>query len=276
LRTSTPSPALKSLNKPSGTPGAQMKLIDGAVILSFFTAILYCASTAFTHGYLGILHLDSDVLDRNLHGILYHGMILCLAPIIIGPLALFFLSICRSAVIVELSSNARKKFSSARKISKCLRFCWLRRKKKLTSLEKKHFELNLLLFKIAALSFAFLCLMVYLEKSGKKDANLLLASIKAETYTEIDSINSTIKPLAFLYCGSRNCAGLDPSSQEITYFPQEGHVIKKHIIKYSENIALLKSDLFLYKLIGGPIWNSFTTYTNTPMSQKHLPSLGSK
>ena len=204
-----------------------MKFIDGAIVLSLITALLYSASTAFTHGYMGALKLDTDVLDRNLHEILYHGMILCLFPIIIGPIIIFFISLIRSFIITEISFYSRKSFSKARKISKVLVFFSIRRKKKRTSLEHKHYKFNSQLFMVAAFAFTFLCFMAYLEKKGKVDANLLLSEIKSGKYVEVDAPKSNIEAMAYLYCASRNCAALNPTTNEINYFQQEGHIIRQ-------------------------------------------------
>jgi hypothetical protein len=203
-----------------------MKFIDGAIILSFCTALLYCASTVFTHGFMSVLRLDTDVLDRNLHQIIYHGMILTLAPIVIGPMVIFLASFVRSAIILEISSQVRKKFSLARKVSKVLKFLSFRHKKNKTDLEKKHIQLNATILKLAVLSFAFLCFMYYLEKQGKEHANLLLKNINAGKYHEVDVPASGVKAMASLFCGARNCAAINPTTKEIIYFPQEGHIIR--------------------------------------------------
>lgn len=203
-----------------------MKFIDGAIILSFCTALLYCASTAFTHGFMGVLRLDTDVLDRNLHQIIYHGMILSLVPIVIGPIVIFFSSSVRSAIILEISLQVKKKFSLARKTSKVLKLLKLRQKKNKTVLEKKHYQLNATLFKLAVSSFVFLCSMVYLESRGKEEANLLLKNINAGKYQEVDAPAFGVKAMASLFCGARNCAAINPVTKEIIYFPQEGYTIR--------------------------------------------------
>lgn len=204
-----------------------MRSLDGAIFLSLFTAALYCASTAYTHGFLGSLKLDADVLDSDLHGILYHGMILCIYPIFVGPIALFFLSFGRSFIILEISRIARTNFRIARKISKFLYFFSVRPKRKRNALQQRHFDINISIFCLATLLTAFLCLMAYLENKGRSKANILIANIEAGEFVRVTSKNPEFDGLAHLYCGARNCAALDPADGKIHYFVQNHHVITR-------------------------------------------------
>lgn len=208
-----------------------MKFLDGAIILSSLTALLYCASNAYTHGYFGTLELDPDVLDRDLHGILYHGMILCLYPIIVGPILLFFLSLIRSLIILEISRVVRSSFGKARKISKFVYFFSLRPKKKRNILQQRHFNRNFSLFSVAVFIISFACFMAYLENKGKTKANILITDIESGKFTQVASKNAGINGMAYLYCGARNCAALNPVDKKIYYFVQDGHVIARPNIK---------------------------------------------
>lgn len=204
-----------------------MKFLDGAIVLSSLTALLYCASNAYTHGYFGTLDLDPDVLDRDLHGILYHGMILCLYPIIVGPIFLFLLSLLRSFIILEISKVSRNSFGKARKISKWLYFFSFRPKKKRNILQQKHYARNFSLFNVAAFIFLFACYMAHLEIKGKTKAKKLMTNIESGKFIQVTSKNAEINGMAYLYCGARNCAALNPADKKIYYFAQSDHVITR-------------------------------------------------
>lgn len=207
-----------------------MRFLDGAILLSFFTAFLYSASTAFTHGFLGTLNLDADVLDRDLHAILYHGMILCLHVIIIGPIILLLLSIVRSAIITEISRIVRNDFRMGRKISRWIYFFSFRPRQRRNALQLHHFNLNFNIFNVVVLLLSFVFLMAYLENEGKLQAKNVLDSIKNGKFVRVTSVDSGVKDSAFLYCGTRNCASLNPENGEIHYFPQEGFVIRQPLV----------------------------------------------
>ena len=205
-----------------------MKFLDGAIILAFITAFLFCASTAFTHGFLDTFHLDADVLDRDFHIILYDGFLKCIFPIVVGPFLLLVASVARSALILELSGLIKKsKFKFKRRVYKTLIFLNIRRKKINEKLVEHHYRLNIRLGTIALFAIVFLCMMWRLENKGTKAAELIIESIKNNTYVEVDSLAINRQGLAFLYCASRNCAGVDVKTKEIVYFPQEGHVIRR-------------------------------------------------
>ncbi|WP_284193860.1 hypothetical protein, partial [Vibrio zhanjiangensis] len=79
-----------------------MKLVDSAGIAALLTAYLYCVSTAFTHGYFNTLGLDSDLLDRNFHQIIYSGLIQSLNSFIWFTLVVFILvTICSGQQIPD-------------------------------------------------------------------------------------------------------------------------------------------------------------------------------
>lgn len=94
-----------------------IKFLDSAVILTIITAFLYSASTAYTHGYFGILNLDSDVLDRNFHQILYHGMILNIWTFLTVPLVVALTITTHGAFVTQMSRYVRKSFANGRKLS---------------------------------------------------------------------------------------------------------------------------------------------------------------
>lgn len=205
-----------------------MRFIDSAIVLAFITAFLYCASTAFTHGYLGVFHLDSDVLVRDFHQIIYHGMILNIWTIFGLPL---FVALCislHSSCALGLSNYLKKGFAKGRKfvaLKKCFNF----RTRKYSQLEKKHNKRVNVFWCIWIFAFIFFIAMALFETNGRKRALLAVEMIKNGSYNSV-KINGrdTGKYLAFLYCGSKNCAAQNTKSTEyeIVYFPQSEHSIQ--------------------------------------------------
>ncbi len=70
--------------------------------------------------------------------------------------------------------------------------------------------------------------MVEFEKQGKENAIKSQNAIERKNFTKATFIEDGSKiTVAYLYCGSRNCAGIDPETKGIVYFPQKGHRVKK-------------------------------------------------
>ena len=57
--------------------------LDSAVFIAGFTALLYTWSTAHYHGFLGTLRLDADMMERSFHQVIYSGLLISFAPVII-------------------------------------------------------------------------------------------------------------------------------------------------------------------------------------------------
>jgi len=200
-----------------------IKFFDSAAILTFITVFLYCSSTAFIHGYFGVLYLDSGVLDRNFHQILYHGMILNIWTLLTLPflIALFFTMYGMCAT--ELSRYIRNSHTSGKKIVKLKRA--LRIEKKQPNLfELKHLKRMKISWLIFLSVFSFMLSMAYFEVQGKEAAHAILVKVANKKHNVV-KVKSKEKnePLAFLYCGARNCAALNIVTKEIVYFPQTGH-----------------------------------------------------
>jgi hypothetical protein len=168
-----------------------------------------------------VLHLDSDLLDRNFHQIIYHGMILNIWTLVVAPFSFALLVTIHSGYVLEISYQLNKGFKAARKIVAIKKWLKLPTKKKKT-IEKKYYARISMAWTIFFVSFVFMFSMVLFEKKGKNEANTLLENIKKDSYGLI-KIQGSDTGLAFLYCGSRNCAGLNLESEEIIYFPQNGH-----------------------------------------------------
>lgn len=207
--------------------GTMNKTIDGAVYLAISTAILYSWSTAFYHGYLGIANLDSDMMERSFHQILYTGLVISYMPIVLGLLGAFSVCFAYGRLIVpEYVRYMRKGFKQRRRVIK-LRNWWFGKgkgKKKDTPIEiKEKLRSNyfgLLLF----LSVFYVVSLDHFQDQGRKEARRIIGTYfdgKRDKYREIKIVkDGASRKLLFLGCGAKNCAGLEEVTDRIFYFPQ--------------------------------------------------------
>jgi hypothetical protein len=200
---------------------------DSAILLAAVTGSLYCISTAHTSGYLSPLRLDPDVLDRNFHQVLYHGLLTSFPAAFIGlaiyAVARFVYSYMFLPSIIDwLRTSAKNKRHYIKIKHKFLG----RRKDSVRVHVAKQNTIDA--FKYVALAFVVLLLLVHFEEKGKKEALTLLSQINHQhpilKSLEITvKMDDSVKQLIYLKCGARNCAGLEPNSKKIYYFPQNGH-----------------------------------------------------
>lgn len=194
----------------------QNSLVESGTVIAFGTAILYCVNAAYYGGYLSTLQLDSNLLDQNLHQILYNGFFQSLIPAFCGMLLYIF---------VILISSFIKIFNINRWLIKQRQSCIDKKKdNEIDYYFKKHLSNISFYFVIFVVS---LLLLIYFESEGEKAASLILEKIKSNAIQENELITVNIdgKPekLFHLMCGARNCAGIDPKSKVVYYFPQNGH-----------------------------------------------------
>lgn len=201
--------------------------IDSAIALAAITAFLYCASTAYYGGYLAVLKLDVDVLDRNLQQTLYHGFItfisyktiaylLLLAPVV--GFFYYFLPQTFNEWIIK-NPEVRRKFLRVR-----YRLVGGGEEEENDRRRKQRSVAT------AVASYGFIALIFLLagfEQKGKEKAHALLQRLDDNVIntTEIITVKIGDKPIQLMYltCGERNCAGIEPNTRFVYYFPQNGH-----------------------------------------------------
>lgn len=202
------------------------KLIDSGLIITFATAFLYCVSTAQNGGYLSVLLLDTDILDRNLDQILYNGFIISFYPVTMG----IFIYLCwrfvfSHMILPEFIDWLRHSYSARRKVVKLKKTWFGRRKDSPLEIHEKYKTRKVGFYFM--LFICFILSLVYFEKQGKKGAMELLQSIESNRIAETNLINvnidDEIRHLHLLVCGARNCAGIESETKRIYYFPQMGH-----------------------------------------------------
>jgi hypothetical protein len=202
------------------------KLIDSGLIITFATAFLYCVSTAQNGGYLGVLLLDSDVLDRNLDQILYNGFLISFYPVTV----VFFIYLCcrfvySYAIFPEFNDWLRHSFSRRRKAVQFKKKWFDNKKDSPLEIREKHKTKKTAFY--FTLFVLFILSLVHFEKQGKKDAMTILRNIESNQIAQTKLINVNIdnetRHLHLLVCGSRNCAGIESETKRIYYFPQNAH-----------------------------------------------------
>jgi hypothetical protein len=185
-----------------------MKSINPSLLIAFISTFLYCSSTVFTHGFLGVFGLDVDILSRDFNQVVYHGLVLNISNLFFIPFSLVVLSCLH--LIFMTSNFSMPIFETIKK--------WLEIKtKERLPIDKKYTQrMNdcLLIFVAFLVFFAF---MVYFEKKGVSEAKKIQKSIIDKKYSTV--FYKDQDPIASLYCGSKNCAGLDIKTGVIKYFP---------------------------------------------------------
>lgn len=150
-------------------------------------------------------------------------MILNIRTAILLP---FLIALAVSAISlfkIVMSDYINKSFGNGRKIRKFKKALGVsvKRNRKFVASHNQKISTAWMIFGVV---FAVFLVFAFFEKQGKDSANRVLESIKDETYEVVRvGRDGSGRRLAYLYCGSRNCAGYDKKQHEIVYFPQSGH-----------------------------------------------------
>lgn len=201
-------------------------LLDSGAVLAATTGFLYCVSAAYYYGFLRVFQLDANVLDRDFKQSLYYGFTIAWVPTFVGLLCYVIARYLYSHVLFPSINDWLK--NSHRNKRRFLKFkhqrMGKRKDSKLELLQKKH------TLKIALYLGTFMALilsLVHFETKGKEEAASSLNKINNKSILPSDLITVKIDDnphqLFFLVCGARNCAGIDPDTKIIYYFPQNGH-----------------------------------------------------
>lgn len=199
------------------------KFIDSAILLAICTALLFSWSTAHYHGFLIAAHLDSDLMERSFHQVIYSGLMLLMLPLFLVLLTVSALLYSYSHMLLpEYVNFVRRSYKAKRKVVKIRKY-WVGKRiaPEIEKREKKRFNNYFILFGIAT---SFLLSLVYFENKGQNHAKELL-----EQHTKNETKGKNIisvpykkgfKTLHYLGCGVKNCAGIEPKTNRIYYFSQ--------------------------------------------------------
>lgn len=195
---------------------------DTALLVTVVTALLYTWSTANFNGYILTLKLDTDIMERNFHQVIYNGLLISFQPILIYGFSLWIIAYIYSHGILPTYVHwLRAYFSRRRKVIKIRRFWFGKRNQPLIVLRAKAFFTKLSF--VILISFLYLLSLSHFESIGIKKAKDLMEDYnkgKNKRSDMIDvEINKKNKTLRFLACGARTCAGIEEKTNTIFYFP---------------------------------------------------------
>lgn len=207
--------------------GVRSTVLNSAVLLAGTTAYLYCVGTAHYNGCLSVLHLDADVLNRDFNQMLYNGFLLSFSAAFALIAALFVgLWFYSYALLPEANDLLRRSYHNRRRFLRAKRRFLGKRKDSPLELRHKRRTLHASVGVMTAL--ALIVSLHQFEQKGQRDARALqekfaLAASRLTAGDILVKIDDRQHRLLLLACGARNCAGLEPESQTIYYFPQNGH-----------------------------------------------------
>lgn len=205
---------------------ALAKAIDGALVLAAFSAALYIASSAHYGGLLSTFNLDPNLLERDLYLSLYGGLLALLSTIIgVSLLAGIIAAALALLFIPELSKLVRQRMQSSKALDDHLAARELalgRPLMRFTQLASEKTALWMLPISFSALLLVLL--LVGVERDGRKSGDAILKKIEEDALVVRDimivELGGTQRSLVHLACGSNYCAGIDPCSRQVFYYPQ--------------------------------------------------------
>lgn len=199
------------------------KLPESGLVIAISTALLYTWSTAYHQGYLRTARLDSDVLDRNVHQVLYNGFLLAFGPVFLVIVAVTFALFLYSHVVLPgFVGYTKKGFDARRRVVKLKRFFLGRNKD--SSAEKRAKKLFTNTLFLAFFAISYILSLAYFEHEGKSKASAVLkdhVTGKSSPFSMVKvNVGKDQKELRMLACGARNCAGIEKGTNVIFYFNQ--------------------------------------------------------
>jgi len=200
--------------------------IDSGLALAAITSALYCFGSAKYGGYLSELQLDANVLDRNFQQILYQGFLASFAYIFLGFFSYTISHYLYSHVVLPgIRDWLHKSIKSKRKYLKLKRNLLGKPKDSPFMLKAKRHTIAFAILTVS--SFVLILTLVYFESEGRRTAEIVLRKLDAPSFQGSDLISVRLGDehltLIYLTCGARNCAGIDPHTRAVHYFPQNGH-----------------------------------------------------
>lgn len=200
-----------------------MGLLNSAGLIVLTTAFLFASSTAYTNALLRKLGLDSDLMERSFHQVLYHGFIINLPFFMALPFLLFVMAFFTYEIKSEMhkafrASNDRR-FVNARRFLKPLRRLGVRFRRESYIMRKLG---NIKLATWMTLSSSVLCIFVIVhhERQGGVDAEEHIEKIKSGDISLV-YLDDDETGYPFLYCGAKSCAAYDKEKNRIKYFAQD-------------------------------------------------------
>ncbi|MBL0612263.1 hypothetical protein JD508_18715 [Aeromonas jandaei] len=208
-----------------------MGLLNSAGLIVIITAFLFGSSTAYTNSELRLLGLDSDLMERSFHQVLYHGFIMNLMFIFFMPVFLFLVSFVYYHVVDLFRSSFcksnRKRFINGRRYLKPLRKIGIQFKKESYALKRLGLakEMSWVFMSITLL---LIFMIAYHEQAGEQAGKRVVEMVRSGK-APIVHIGEGDKEYFMLYCGAKNCAAYDVKNKMIKYFVQDNFSVQKDI-----------------------------------------------
>jgi len=195
--------------------------VDSAVFLAGFTAILYTWSTAHYNGFLWMLRLDTNMMERSFHQVIYSGLLISFVPALLVLVAMAFILYMYSHAILPIYIDwIRSSVGSKRRAIKFRRFWFGKRNSPPIELRAKMLFADLAV--MALFGAIYIATLAYFEHKGREKAKSLIENHfsgknKPSQLVKV-TINKRELDLLFVGCGSRNCAGIEEASNIVFYY----------------------------------------------------------
>jgi hypothetical protein len=201
-------------------------LLNSGIILAVTTAFLYCIDAAYYEGYLNPLLLDANMLDRNFHQALFNGFLVFFFPVASAFSAYAVAHFLYSHhLLPDLNKGLRSSREKRRRLLRLKHAFVGPRKGSLSEQAEKRRSIRMLTYFVILI--AFIGSLAHALARGKKDAVEFAKKIDDKSLPEsafvVVKIDDQRRKLFYLTCGARNCAGIDPATKIVYYFPQTGH-----------------------------------------------------
>ena len=213
------------------------KFIDSAVFLVVCTAVLFSWSTANYNGFLLVAGLDTDMMERSFHQVIYSGFILSFGPVVLILIILLVsLYLYSHAILPAYVDLLRGSYKLKRKAVKIRNF--LSGERETPELERKAKIMFNRFAIVCVVATAFISGLVYFEMKGQSGAKKILQNhlkgIASQRSMISVKINDTEKTLRYLSCGSKNCAGIEEKTNKVYYFSESSGFSFVHDFKNIE------------------------------------------
>jgi hypothetical protein len=208
-----------------------MGLLNSAGLIVIIAAFLFGSSTAYTSSELHVLGLDSDLMERSFHQVLYHGFIMNLMLIFFIPILLFVISYIyyHSVDLVRCSfcKSNPKRFSNGRQYLKPLRKIGIKFRKESYALKRLGLAKEMS-WMFMSITLGLILMVAYHEQAGVQAGEKVIEAVKSGK-APLVYIGNDEKGYALLYCGAKNCAAYDAKAKMIKYFVQDNFSVQKSI-----------------------------------------------
>lgn len=211
--------------------------MDGALLITLFTALLFALSTANYNGYLVEIGVETSFIFRSSHQILYNALFVVLTPLLKFFLWSFFgLGMLR--VLATFYSTTARDFYKLRKflvkVRRKFRFKYVESKSELWVNDKMD---RFRLMPAFLFSLFLLFFLSYAEHKGKEEAKKTILKLQEKGYEqhELITIKGYESELFVISCGINNCAAITIDNMEVVYFENKYSVgIVNNVIKNSK------------------------------------------